>query len=124
METVKETREEEDEVEEVNTVEGKALQLDEEVCFVAHISPDELCNDDMALMWSGAQLQADANCEQDSVAFRLTNTGSGGMDEPQAYRVHIVNDDIVIFLEGDLGAVIGPLRQEYQADQLAALSDS
>ncbi|MEL7422378.1 MAG: FG-GAP-like repeat-containing protein [Bacteroidota bacterium] len=80
----------------------EALQLDEEVCFVAQISPNDLCNDDMALMWNGAQLQADASCEQDSVAFQLTNTGSGGMDQPQAYRVHIVNDDIVIFLEGEV----------------------
>ena len=26
-------------------------------------------------------------------------------------------------MEGDLDAVVGPLRQEYQADQLAALAD-
>ena len=40
------------------------------------------------------------------------------------HRINLTLYKLAEVMEGDLGAVIGPLRQEYQADQLAALGDS
>jgi peptide chain release factor 1 len=39
------------------------------------------------------------------------------------HRINLTLYKLVEVMEGDLDAVIGPLRQEYQADQLAALAD-
>ena len=39
------------------------------------------------------------------------------------HRINLTLYKLAEVMEGDLGAVIGPLRQEYQADQLAALGD-
>jgi peptide chain release factor 1 len=40
------------------------------------------------------------------------------------HRINLTLYKLAEVMEGDLGAIIGPLRQEYQADQLAALGDS
>jgi len=40
------------------------------------------------------------------------------------HRINLTLYKLAEVMEGDLDAVIGPLRQEYQADQLAALGDS
>ena len=40
------------------------------------------------------------------------------------HRINLTLYKLAEVMEGDLGAVIGPLRQEYQADQLAALGES
>tara|TARA_R110002110_G_scaffold91264_2_gene237656 strand:- start:282425 stop:283510 length:1086 start_codon:yes stop_codon:yes gene_type:complete len=39
------------------------------------------------------------------------------------HRINLTLYKLAEVMEGDLGAVIGPLRHEYQADQLAALGD-
>ena len=39
------------------------------------------------------------------------------------HRINLTLYKLAEVMEGDLGAVIGPLRQEYQADQLAALGE-
>ena len=39
------------------------------------------------------------------------------------HRINLTLYKLAEIMEGDLEAVIGPLRQEYQADQLAALAD-
>jgi peptide chain release factor 1 len=39
------------------------------------------------------------------------------------HRINLTLYKLDEVMQGDLGAVIGPLRQEYQADQLAALSE-
>jgi peptide chain release factor 1 len=39
------------------------------------------------------------------------------------HRINLTLYKLAEVMEGDLGSVIGPLRQEYQADQLAALGD-
>jgi hypothetical protein len=46
----------------------------EALCLEAHISPDALCLP--APAWSGAQLEADAQCATDSVRFRIWNRGT------------------------------------------------
>ena len=40
------------------------------------------------------------------------------------HRINLTLYKLAEVMEGDLGAVVGPLRQEHQADQLAALGDS
>jgi peptide chain release factor 1 len=40
------------------------------------------------------------------------------------HRINLTLYKLDEVLEGDLDAVVGPLRQEYQADLLAALSES
>jgi len=40
------------------------------------------------------------------------------------HRINLTLYKLAEIMEGELGAVIGPLRQEYQADQLAALASS
>jgi peptide chain release factor 1 len=40
------------------------------------------------------------------------------------HRINLTLYKLAEVMEGDLDAVIGPLRQEYQADQLAALADN
>ena len=39
------------------------------------------------------------------------------------HRINLTLYKLAEVMEGELGAVIEPLRQEYQADQLAALAD-
>jgi len=40
------------------------------------------------------------------------------------HRINLTLYKLAEVMEGDMGAVIGPLRQEYQADQLAALAEA
>ncbi|MEZ5573613.1 MAG: peptide chain release factor 1 [Halioglobus sp.] len=53
--------------------------------------------------------------------IRTYNFPQGRMTD---HRINLTLYKLDEVMEGDLGAVIGPLRQEYQADQLAALSES
>jgi peptide chain release factor 1 len=39
------------------------------------------------------------------------------------HRINLTLYKLDEIMEGDLDCVVNPLRQEYQADQLAALSD-
>jgi peptide chain release factor 1 len=40
------------------------------------------------------------------------------------HRINLTLYKLDEVMEGELDSIIGPLRQEYQADQLAALSDN
>lgn len=78
------------------------LELGEILCFVATVTPDELC-EDMNLNWDGANLMAEVLCDNDGeLAYRLLNTGEGATAMPVNYRVSIVNDDIILYLNDDL----------------------
>ncbi|MEZ5502689.1 MAG: peptide chain release factor 1 [Halioglobus sp.] len=52
--------------------------------------------------------------------IRTYNFPQGRMTD---HRINLTLYKLDEVMEGDLEAIIGPLRQEYQADQLAALSD-
>ena len=52
--------------------------------------------------------------------IRTYNFPQGRMTD---HRINLTLYKLAEVMEGDLGAVIGPLRQEYQADQLAALAE-
>jgi len=53
--------------------------------------------------------------------IRTYNFPQGRMTD---HRINLTLYKLEDVMEGELDAVIGPLRQEYQADQLAALSDN
>ena len=53
--------------------------------------------------------------------IRTYNFPQGRMTD---HRINLTLYKLDEVMEGDLNVIIGPLRQEYQADQLAALSDS
>lgn len=81
------------------------LILGEEVCFEASITPNELC-DEMLLNWDGANLEADVLCNNDTTAYRISNTGEGATSMPVSYQLSIVNDDIILYLDGTV--ILGP----------------
>ena len=53
--------------------------------------------------------------------IRTYNFPQGRMTD---HRINLTLYKLDEVMEGELGAIIGPLRQEYQADQLAALADN
>ena len=53
--------------------------------------------------------------------IRTYNFPQGRMTD---HRINLTLYKLAEVMEGDLGVVVDPLRQEYQADQLAALSDN
>ena len=82
------------------------------------------------LMTSAQDKQAEEQAEQ-----RRNLVGTGDRSDrirtynfPQGrltdHRINLTLYKLAEVMEGDLDAVIGPLRQEYQADQLAALADN
>ncbi|MCB1842299.1 MAG: peptide chain release factor 1 [Halioglobus sp.] len=81
------------------------------------------------LLTSAQDKQAD---EQAATRRNLVGTGDRSdrirtYNFPQGrltdHRINLTLYKLLEVMEGDLGAVIDPLRQEYQADQLAALAD-
>ncbi|MBL7795893.1 MAG: T9SS type A sorting domain-containing protein [Saprospiraceae bacterium] len=66
------------------------------VCTEAHIYPDSIC-DPADPSWSGAYVEVEAECQGDSVLFRLKNTGAGPMSE---YLEYIVIEDAVLLRSG------------------------
>lgn len=57
-------------------------------CATANIYPDSSC-----LPWVGPNLEVEAQCNNDSVSFRIINTGNQNMIVPQSYWV--IEDDII-----------------------------
>ena len=57
-------------------------------CATANIYPDSSC-----LAWVGPNLEVEAQCNNDSVSFRIINTGNQNMIAPQSYWV--IEDDII-----------------------------
>ena len=71
------------------------------ICTSVQTTPDSLCLPP-APLWDGSTLEATGYCQGDSIYFNLRNVGEGAMAEPRAYRLEIVNDDIIVFLIDDL----------------------
>ena len=53
--------------------------------------------------------------------IRTYNFPQGRMTD---HRINLTLYKLDEIMEGELNVIVGPLRQEYQADQLAALSDN
>ena len=74
------------------------------LCVTAHIYPDSLCLPVNA-QWQGAQIEAQAVCNGDSIHFVLRNTGKGATVEALDF---VIIDDMVIMYEGQLPAGFQP----------------
>ncbi|CAA6815963.1 MAG: Unknown protein [uncultured Aureispira sp.] len=66
-------------------------------CSQAHIFPDSLC----LPAWTGGVIEPSVNCQNDSVAFRLENIGSGVFNSETYY----VFEDHVIMRTGNTGNI-------------------
>ncbi len=78
------------------------LQLGAAPCIRAEIFPHEPCNEDI-VVWEGPDLLVEAECENDTVRFTITNLG-GDMNTTTDYRMYqndilVVWEDIIL-LEG------------------------
>lgn len=89
----------------------------------------------MSLLQAKLLLSAQDKQAKEQADERKSLVGSGDRSDrirtynfPQGritdHRINLTLYKLAEIIEGDLGAVIEPLRQEYQADQLAALADS
>ncbi len=93
------------------------LILGEVLCYQARISPDTLCAPGLT-DWEGGNLRATYRCEQDSLKWKIENTGFGPVSIPVPYELNIVNDDIVLLQSGGLEVLPG------ESILLAAPADS
>lgn len=75
-------------------VECEGTVLGQTHCITAHAYPDTLC---MAVPnWSGATIEAEAECQDTSIRFRLRNTGS----TPSQLLDYIIIEDDVVLMQG------------------------
>jgi hypothetical protein len=65
-------------------------------CSEAHIYPDTLCPE--SPFWSGANIEVEGFCENDTVRLTIKNTGNGDMPAPLDY---IVVEDVIMYLQGN-----------------------
>ncbi len=62
-------------------------------CMEAHIYPDSTCTPPALPLWDESDIEVDAQCLGDSIAFTIENTGTGDMSDSLEYRI-IINDFI------------------------------
>lgn len=80
-------------------------------CITAHAFPDTLCNE--VPSWSGANIEAQANCQDSLVQLRLQNTGTN----PSTILNYIIIEDDVVLLQGQEQYEIGEsITLEYAAN--------
>ena len=72
------------------------VQLGATHCTEAYIFPDTLCP--MLAGWSGANIEVEGFCENDSIFLRVVNTGTGDMDGPLEF---IVVEDVIMIMQND-----------------------
>ncbi|MCB0517518.1 MAG: T9SS type A sorting domain-containing protein [Lewinellaceae bacterium] len=65
-------------------------------CSEAHIYPDTLCP--QSPQWSGANIEVEGFCQNDSIHLSIKNTGTGNMTAPLDY---IVVEDVIMYLNGN-----------------------
>jgi hypothetical protein len=65
-------------------------------CTEAHIFPDTLCPE--AASWSGANIEVDGYCSNDSIHLIIRNTGAGDMADPLEF---IIVEDVIMYLQDD-----------------------
>lgn len=63
-------------------------------CSEAHIYPDSICAPNVN--WNGASVSVIAECDQDSVKFKVRNVGTANMSVPLDY---VVIEDAIMYLE-------------------------
>lgn len=65
-------------------------------CTEAHIFPDTLCP--QPSNWSGANIEVDGYCSNDSIHLIIRNTGVGDMADPLEF---IIVEDVIMYLQDD-----------------------
>ncbi|MEM8527806.1 MAG: T9SS type A sorting domain-containing protein, partial [Bacteroidota bacterium] len=75
-------------------------------CSTANIYPNQPCNP--SGNWSGAEVSLEAKCTEEEVAFSITNTGTGDMNESRSY---ITIEDVVMWSMGDFKLKIGESQE-------------
>ena len=89
----------------------------------------------MSLLQSRLLTSAQDKQDAEQAAERRNLVGTGDRSDrirtynyPQGritdHRINFTLYKLAEVMEGELGAVVDPLRREYQADQLAALADN
>ncbi len=63
-------------------------------CVEAHIFPDTLCPP--LTIWTGANIEVEGVCENDTIFLRIINTGQGAMVAPLNY---IVVEDVIMYMD-------------------------
>ena len=74
------------------------IPLGQTHCMTAEIFPNANCEEENE-QWSGASLDVEGGCEDDSVVFTITNIGFGDMLEPAEF---IITEDIVSFFKDNI----------------------
>ncbi len=65
-------------------------------CIESHLYPDTICGP-TSPQWSGAFLELQGICDNDSIFFQIKNIGTEAMDEKSSY--FIVEDAILMFMD-------------------------
>jgi len=82
------------------------LQIGDEVCVVANITPEELCG--IAPGWNGAIMALEGECNENNQAvFTIKNIGNAPNSLPRHY---IIVEDQIVLLEGDIS--LDPMMEE------------
>ena len=74
-----------------------SLMIDDVLCLELNVLPDTICVP-LPTNWSGALLQASAECDEENITFKIENTGTGGMATAQEY---IIIEDAVLLMQDD-----------------------
>ena len=77
-------------------VDCNSTAIGETKCMEANIFPDSICIE--LLEWSGANVEVSGECKGDSLTFSVTNTGTDDMAMER--MLSIIEDDIVLFMQG------------------------
>ena len=80
-----------------------SVMIDDVLCLELNISPDTICMPQPS-NWTGALLQASAECEEDNITFKIENTGTGDMALAQEY---IIIEDAVLLMQDDFDLGVG-----------------
>jgi uncharacterized repeat protein (TIGR01451 family) len=80
---------------------GDSLREGQTLCVEAHIFPDAPCTTSSG--WSGVNLNVTGTCETDSVAFRVTNTGTATNTNGKVGIVIV--DDVLFSIRPAIGSL-------------------
>lgn len=81
-------------------------ELGQTHCTEAHIFPDSLCIP--PINWSGAQIEVNGACQNDTIYFNIQNVGDAPTSQPLDF---IVIEDDVILMQGNID-ILNPQEVE------------
>ena len=78
-----------------STMNCAGVPIGQTLCTEAHIFPDSICMSNPG--WSGASIEVDAVCQEDSIFFTITNVGTATTTAPLTYI--IIEDDVILYAD-------------------------